>query len=115
MPTHKLHVVIPEDHRLVVEVPGDIRSGPAELIFVVPEGQATGEPKAPERDALARWDSVMDALAKDSRSFHSLTLEEKQERHRLLRGIGKGILPSSEAVARAKRDEVELEDAKFGH
>ncbi len=114
MQTHKLHVVIPEDHRLVVEVPESIASGPAELIFVVPGGQASGEPKTPERDALARWDSVMDTLAKDSRPFHSLTPEEKRERHRLLRGIGKGILPSSEAVARAKREEVELEEAKFG-
>ncbi len=114
METHKIHVVIPEDHRLVVDVPESIRSGPAELILMVSEEGGNEQPPAAREEALAKWDSVTAALAKDPRPFHSLTLEEKRKRHQLMRGIGKGILPSSAAIAEAKREEVELEDLKFG-
>lgn len=109
-----MQIMIPEDHRLVVEVPESIRSGPAELIFVVSEGQIEAKPQRPNADALARWDAALAALAEDPRPFRSLTQKEKRERHRLLRGIGKGIVPSSEAVASAKQQEIELEEAKFG-
>lgn len=114
MPIHKMKVVIPENHRLVIEVPESLSSGPAELTLSVPEREPSVGPEAPDPAALARWDHVMAALAKDPRPFDSLTLEEKQERHRLLRGVGRGILPSSDAIARAKRREIEIEEAKFG-
>jgi DNA-binding transcriptional regulator GbsR (MarR family) len=35
MQTHELEVVIPDDHRLTVDIPETIRSGPARLILVV--------------------------------------------------------------------------------
>lgn len=114
MRTHTMQVVIPEDRHLVVDVPETIRSGPAELILVVREGQPEAENLAPAPEALMRWDDVAATLGKDVRPFHSLTREEKMERHRKLRGIGRGILPSSAAIARAKLEEVDLEDARFG-
>lgn len=115
MQTHKMQVIIPKDHRLTVEVPEEIRSGPAELVFIVPseESESASQKKA-SPEALARWDSVMAEIAKDQRPFRELSREEKRARHRLLRGVGKGLLPSSEEFARAKRREVELEDRKFG-
>ncbi len=114
MQTHKMHVVIPTDHRLVVEVPETIHSGPAELIFVS-YGEST--PPAfppPSEEALARWDAVMAALATDSRDFRELSPAEREQRMQQVRGIGRGILPTSEQVAREKRQEIELEEAKFG-
>lgn len=112
MQTHRMQVVIPEDHRLVVEVPETFHAGPAQLILVAPA--QSQELKVTDPEALARWDSVLNQLAADGRPFHSLSAEEKLERHRLLRGIGKGILPSSEEVARSKREEAILEDSKLG-
>jgi len=112
MTAHRIRVVIPEDHRLVVEVPEEIRSGPAEMVLIVEGEQGDGE-KAPAA-ALARWDSTVAALDLDVRSFASLSRQEKRERLRLIKGIGKGLLPSSEDIARGKRAEVALEDTKLG-
>ncbi len=36
MKTHQFEVTIPEDHRLMVEIPETVRTGPARLILVVP-------------------------------------------------------------------------------
>jgi len=58
METHELEVMIPENHRLTVEVPKTIRSGPARLILVVPaEDEAT---RAPAREPQARGISPAD-------------------------------------------------------
>jgi len=46
MQAHEMEVVIPEDHRLVVEVPASVRSGPAKLILLLP---TEGEVAAPRR------------------------------------------------------------------
>ena len=113
MQTHKMHVVIPKDHRLVVEVPETIHSGPAELIFVA-HGQDATSVAPPNPEALARWDAVMADLAADSRDFRELSLAEREQRMQQVRGIGRGILPMSEQVAREKREEIELEETKFG-
>ena len=37
MQAYRIHVVIPEDHRLTIEFPAAIPSGPVELIVLVPE------------------------------------------------------------------------------
>ncbi len=37
MQAHEIDVTIPEDHRLTVEVPASVRSGPAKMILLVPE------------------------------------------------------------------------------
>ncbi len=49
MATHEFQVMIPEDHRLMVEVPETVRSGPARLILVVP---AEDEERTAEIDRL---------------------------------------------------------------
>lgn len=36
MQAHEIEVVIPEDHRLVIDLPKGIRSGPAKLILLLP-------------------------------------------------------------------------------
>jgi len=37
MKAYRIHVVVPEDHRLTIEFPATIPSGPVELIVLVPE------------------------------------------------------------------------------
>ena len=112
MQMHKMHVVIPDDHHLSVDVPEQIRSGPAELIFVVPSVEE--EPgETVSREALARWDAVTAATEVDPRPFRELPLEERRARLRRLRGAAKGLLSSSDELARRKREEVELEERKL--
>ena len=113
METHKMHVVIPEDHRLIVEVPESVRSGPAQLILVYSESAEDTAAK-PDPAALARWDAILAELEADKRDFVALSAEERRERLRMVRGMGKGILPTSEQVALEKRHEIDLEEAKFG-
>lgn len=60
MQAHEIEVFIPEDHRLVVEIPDGIRSGPAKLILLLPSesGEASeGQRRLrlrdlPKRDGL---------------------------------------------------------------
>ncbi|HEX3557200.1 MAG TPA: hypothetical protein VIA62_28575 [Thermoanaerobaculia bacterium] len=52
-------------------------------------------------------------LAQDERPFRQLSREERRERLRRLRGIGRGHLSSSEEIARRKAEEVEIEGTKF--
>lgn len=116
MATHQFHVLIPEDHRLFVEVPETIRSGPATLILVTPpEGEAESDnlPESAKREAQARWQAMRAELAQDRRPFRQLSPEERRERLRRLQGIGRGLLSSSEEFARRKVDEIEIEETKF--
>jgi hypothetical protein len=46
--THQIEVMIPEDRRLVVEVPETIRSGPATLILVTASAGPLGAEELPE-------------------------------------------------------------------
>jgi len=64
-------------------------------------------------EALARWDAAAAELAADPRPFRELTLKERRARLRRLRGIGRGLLPSSAEFQRQKREEVELEERRF--
>lgn len=116
MATHQIHVMIPEDHRLLVEVPESIRSGPATLILVTPsdrEAETDAQPETVKREAQERWQVMRAELAQDPRSFRQLSPEERRARLSRLRGIGQGLLSSSEEVARRKAEEVEIEERKF--
>ena len=117
MATHQIQVTIPEDHRLLVEVPATVRSGPATLILVTPSESETGTADAPPESAkLAaqeRWQAMRAELASSPRSFRQLSPEERRVRLSRLRGIGEGLLTSSEEVARSKAEEIEIEERKF--
>jgi hypothetical protein len=115
MATHQIQVTIPEDHRLLVEVPEAVRSGPATLIFVTPSENkaADAQPESARREARERWQAMRAELAKDPRSFRQLSPEERRDRLNRLRGIGQGLLSSSEELARRKAEEIEIEERKF--
>lgn len=110
MRTHRLRVVVPEDHRAVVDFPESIRSGPVELIVLVPqEGEA--EPGEPE--GKGRMAALAKELAKDPRPFHELSPEERQARLDKVMGVGRGLMSTSEDFARRKREEIEIEERKL--
>lgn len=115
MVERRLRVVIPEDHRIVVDVPEDFPAGPAELILVVerPGGSEAGEVAAAE-SAKARFESLADELAADPRPFRELSQEERNARLRQVVGIGRELFSPSEEVARRKEEEIELEERRFG-
>ena len=115
MVERRLKVVIPEDHRIVVEVPEDIPAGPAELILMVeqPAANRAGEVAASE-SAKARFENLADELAADPRSFRDLPQEERRARLRRVAGIGRELFSPSEELARRKEEEIELEERRFG-
>src|SRR5262245_55887806 len=87
MATHQIEVVIPEDRRLVVEVPETVRSGPAMLILVTPsEGPREAEelPEIDRAEARNRWQAARAELARDPRPFRQLSPEERHDRLRRL-------------------------------
>jgi hypothetical protein len=62
--------MIPEDRRLVVEVPETVRSGPAILILVTSSAGPIGAEELPESariEARNRWQASRAELARDSR------------------------------------------------
>lgn len=116
MATHQIKVVIPEDRRLIVEVPESVRSGPATLIVVTSPEDAVEAEELPERartEARNRWQAARAELARESRPFRQLSLEERRDRLRRLQGLGRGLLSSSEEFARQKSEEIEIEERKF--
>jgi len=116
MTTHQIQEMIPEDHRLLVEVPETVRSGPATLILVTHSDSEIGADAPPEsanRDAQERWQAMRAELASSQRPFRQLSPEERRMRLSSLRGIGQGLLSSSEEVARRKAEEIEIEERKF--
>ena len=116
MAMHQIEVMIPEDRRLVVEVPETIRSGPATLILVTASAGPTGAEELPEStrtEARNRWRAARAELARDSRPFRQLSPEERHDRLRRLQGIGRGLLSSSQEFARRKAEEIEIEERKL--
>lgn len=115
MVEHRLRVVIPEDHRVVVEVPEDVPAGPAELILMVerPGGSEAGQVAVPE-SAKARFESLAGELAADPRPFRDLSQEERKARLRRVVGIGRELFSPSEEIARRKDEELEIEERRFG-
>ncbi len=106
-----MRVIVPDDHRALVEFPATIRSGPVELIVLVPpesEGERNRKP-----EGTGRMAALADELAKDPRSFHDLSLEERSARLEKVMGIGRGLMSTSEEFAQQKRQEIEIEDQKL--
>jgi hypothetical protein len=115
MVERRLRIVIPEDHRIVVDVPEDVPAGPAELILVVEQpGSTEAEEVATAGSARARFESLADELAADPRPFQELSQEERTARLRRVVGIGRELFSPSEEVARRKEEEIELEERRFG-
>jgi hypothetical protein len=104
----RLRVVIPEDHRVVVEIPEDVPAGPAELILMV-ERPEEEEPAS----AKARFESLADELAA-ARPFQELSQEERRARLCRVVGIGRDLFSPSEEHARRKDEEIETEERRFG-
>jgi hypothetical protein len=114
MRTHRIHIVVPENHRAEIEFPETIPSGPVELIVLVPSlGEQQERVEAPQ--GRGRLAALAAELAKDTRSFRELAPEERRERLRRLRGAGRGLTSGSEEFAKRKREEIEIEDRKLGH
>ena len=112
MLTHEIEVVIPENHRLTIEVPETIRCGPARLILIVsPEGAEDAATSPPE--GRGRLATLAAELAQDPRPFRELSPEERRARLRRLRGSGRGLTSGSQEFARRKLEEIELEERKF--
>lgn len=113
MQAHRIHIVVPEDHRATIEFPATIPSGPVELIVLVPpEAEAAGQAEAPQ--GRGRLAALASELAQDPRPFRELAPEERRTRLRRLRGAGRGLTSGSEEFARRKREEIEIEERKFG-
>jgi hypothetical protein len=112
MQAHRMHVTIPEDRRTIVEFPDTVPTGQVELIVLVSEERGEPREKA-NAEALARWDAAAAELALDPRPFRELTFEERRARLRRLRGVGRGLLPSSEEFLRQKREDSEIEERKL--
>jgi hypothetical protein len=111
MQAHRMRVVVPEDHRAIVEFPEAIPSGPVELIVLVTsknEIEAVAEAKGQGRMA-----ALAAALSKDARPFRDLAPEDRRARLTQVMGIGRGLMSTSEEFARRKGEEVELEERKL--
>lgn len=112
MQAHKLKIVIPEDHRLFVEVPEEVPAGPAELIVLVElPPEEVREPAAEE--ARRRLEALEDRLRADPRPFRDLSREEREARLREVVGVGRGLFSSSDEFARRKQEEISLEAKRF--
>jgi hypothetical protein len=112
MQAHRMRVVVPEDHRVVVQLPASIRSGPVELIVLVPSEHDAEESSRPE--GQGRMAALARELGKDPRPLHELTPDERSARLDQVMGIGRGLMSGSEELARRKAEEIELEDRKLG-
>ncbi len=118
---HEIEVVIPEDHRLTVEIPQSVRSGPARMILLVSteDSAATVVPEAVPQETVApeavqQWRALAADLEADPRPFDDLSPEERRNRLNQVMGAGRDVASSSEDFAREKAAEIELEERKFG-
>jgi hypothetical protein len=111
MQAHRIHGVVPEDHRLTIELPESVPAGPVELIVLVPQKEEQSEAPPQGRGSLA---ALAAELAQDPRQFRNLTPDERRARLRRLRGAGRGLTSGSEELARQKQEEVDLEERKLG-
>ncbi|HYU33900.1 MAG TPA: hypothetical protein VEW48_17240 [Thermoanaerobaculia bacterium] len=112
MQTHKIRVIVPEDHRAVVEFPEEIRSGPVDLIVLVPPEDEAEESRKSE--GQGRMAALATDLAKDPRPFRELSPEERSARLERVMGVGRGLMSTSEEFAQRKIEEIELEEQKLG-
>src|SRR5436305_14376660 len=92
MVEHRLRVVIPEDHRVVVEIPEDVPTGPAELILLIERpGGDEARKVAVSASAKARFESLADELAA-ARAFLDLSPEVRKAHPSRGGGIGRDLL-----------------------
>lgn len=111
----RLRIVIPEDHRVVVQVPEDIPAGPAELIVLLDQAEENEEPMEPSpEEALQRFKALAAELAADPRPFAQLSFEERRARLRRVLGIGRGLFSPGDEFAQRKQEEIGLEERRFG-
>ncbi len=113
MQAHRMRVVVPEDHRATIEFPATIRSGPVELIVLVPPEDEAGEKAGAMPKGRGRMKALAADLARDPRSFRELSPEERSARLERVMGVGRGLMSTSEELARQKLEEIELEERKF--
>jgi hypothetical protein len=104
MQAHRMRVVVP----VVVQLPASIRSGPVELIVLVPSEHNSEESGKPE--GHGRMAALARELGKDPRPFRELNPDDRSARLDQVMGIGRGLMSGSEELARRKGDEIELED-----
>jgi hypothetical protein len=105
----RIRVVVPDDRRAVVEFPETVRSGPVELIVLVPQENESGcKPEGQGRMAALAGD-----LARDPRPFRELSPEQRSARLEKVMGVGRGLMSTSEELARRKREEIDLEEQKL--
>jgi hypothetical protein len=102
-------VLIPEDHRLVVELPDEVPAGPAEIILLVTSPAAGMEPPRAGEGHRARFVALSKDLSADPRPFKELSADERRARLRKIAGSGRGLFSTSDEFARAKQEEIDLE------
>jgi hypothetical protein len=107
----RIRVVVPEDHRAVIEFPESIPSGPVELIVLVPPKKEAEEIRKPQ--GQGRMAALAGDLAKDPRPFRELSPEERTARLEKVTGVGRGLMSTSEELAKRKLEEIELEEQKL--
>ena len=112
MQTHTMRVIIPENHRATIEFPETIRSGPVDLIVLVPPADVASE-KTSVPESRGRMAALAAELAKDRRPLHQLSPEERSARLERIMGVGRGLMSTSEEFARQKREEIEIEERKL--
>jgi hypothetical protein len=111
MQAHRIRVMVPEDHRAVVEFPETIRSGPVELIVLVPPENEAEEGR--NLEGKGRMAVLARELGKDPRPFRELSPEERSARLKRVMGVGRGLMSTSEEFARRKLEEIEIEEQKL--
>jgi len=99
---------------MTIELPATVPSGPAELIVLVPQRDEKKELSDAPSPGRGRLEALAAELARDSKPFQELTLEERRVRLRRLRGAGRGLTSGSEEFARNKNEEIEIEERKLG-
>lgn len=114
MVARRLKIVVPEDHRISIEVPAEVPAGPAEVIFLVPRSGGELEERIVPEEAKERFQAMAAELASDERAFKDLNpLEKRQRLHRVM-GIGRGLFSPSDELARRKQEDIDLEDRPLG-
>jgi len=104
-------LVVPENHRAVVEFPATIRSGPVELIVLVPR---PNEAEEPQPEGQGRMATLAEDLARDARPFRELSPEDRGARIERVMGVGRGLMSTSEEFSQRKVEEIEIEEKKLG-
>jgi hypothetical protein len=104
MRAHRIRVVVPENHRVVVDIPESIPPGPVDLIVIAPPRNETERRAEPE--AQGRMAALAKELAKDQRPFRELSLAERGARLEMIMGSARGLMSTSEELADSRLDAI---------